>query len=364
MSTFKNLEPDDIVAGRVQNISLGLFPGGSTTFSSSLYYSSIQSQITGSSEFEPKSGLYYLDVYNENPDINETAEILFSTTYGHLAGSGSSTRDLTTSKILPTQAVYTQYQNLILTPGDSQFTFQSGSGDTASTVDSPDIYVINFASNRFKERLVNGRFQFSISGSNGLFTFVDESAGFSVTGSTSTKSAYNIVSGSLGTSTTLATVFEPQAVGIVYPKLGTILLNPSKLSEIVGSDLTPDVGGATSYALNHIKLYEALDKAVLTKGLEGGNEEAIPARHYFVRVKNQEFNYSNNPTFALQETEVSNPNDEGKIRFDSFQNDPNVYITTIGLYDDNNELIAVAKTSQPIQKTFSSEALIKIKLNF
>ena len=73
--------------------------------------------------------------------------------------------------------------------------------------------------------------------------------------------------------------------------------------------------------LNQYKLYDALNAAILDGAMSGGNEEAIPSRHYFVRVKNQEFNYSNNPTFALQETEVSNPADEGKIRFDSFQND-------------------------------------------
>ena len=48
----------------------------------------------------------------------------------------------------------------------------------------------------------------------------------------------------------------------------------------------------------------------------------------------------------------------------TFETDPQTYITTIGLMNDANEMIAVAKTSQPIQKSFDKEVLIKVKLSF
>jgi len=44
--------------------------------------------------------------------------------------------------------------------------------------------------------------------------------------------------------------------------------------------------------------------------------------------------------------------------------DPKVYITTVGLYNDDNELLAIAKLSKPILKSKSREALIKVKLDF
>ena len=44
--------------------------------------------------------------------------------------------------------------------------------------------------------------------------------------------------------------------------------------------------------------------------------------------------------------------------------DPRTYITSVGLYNDENELLAIAKLSQPILKTKSREALIKVKLDF
>jgi hypothetical protein len=45
-------------------------------------------------------------------------------------------------------------------------------------------------------------------------------------------------------------------------------------------------------------------------------------------------------------------------------NAPQTYITTVGMYNDNNELLAVAKLSRPLLKDFTKEALIRIKLDF
>lgn len=54
----------------------------------------------------------------------------------------------------------------------------------------------------------------------------------------------------------------------------------------------------------------------------------------------------------------------GRVRHEDFIDDPKTYITTVGLYNDNNELVAVAKTSVPILKSFDTETLIKVKLDF
>ena len=47
-----------------------------------------------------------------------------------------------------------------------------------------------------------------------------------------------------------------------------------------------------------------------------------------------------------------------------FINNPQVYITTIGLYNDTNQLLAVAKLSRPLAKDFTKEALVRVKLDF
>ena len=46
------------------------------------------------------------------------------------------------------------------------------------------------------------------------------------------------------------------------------------------------------------------------------------------------------------------------------KDDPRVYITSVGLYDDANQLLAVAKLSKPILKSFAKELLVKVKLDY
>ena len=80
----------------------------------------------------------------------------------------------------------------------------------------------------------------------------------------------------------------------------------------------------------------------------------------FVRVNSTEMNYSNNPTI-VNTTEVDKG---GKLLFDGFVYNPYTYVTTVGLYNDANELLAVAKLSKPLQKSFNSELSITVKLEY
>jgi hypothetical protein len=133
-------------------------------------------------------------------------------------------------------------------------------------------------------------------------------------------------------------------------------------------DLKP-AGGDRNYQ-NFLKVVNALQ---VGKKFECRNTEIIPSKHYFIRIKNTDFNYSNNPSFVYQgfeaDTEAKKANASrddylGRVRHGDFITDPRVYITTIGLYNEDNELVAVAKLSKPILKTFDSEALVKVKLDF
>ena len=92
------------------------------------------------------------------------------------------------------------------------------------------------------------------------------------------------------------------------------------------------------------------------KGFRARSAETIASTHYFVRLRNKEYNYSNNPTFSNTST--------GVLVQSEFKNDPKVYITTIGLYNDSNELLAVAKLSKPVRKSFDEEVLLRVRLDF
>ena len=77
----------------------------------------------------------------------------------------------------------------------------------------------------------------------------------------------------------------------------------------------------------------------------------------FIRINNEEFNYSTNPTLYARP--------DSFLLKDKFREVPYpfTYITTIGLYNDNDDLLAVAKLSRPILKTQSTELVVKVKLD-
>jgi hypothetical protein len=77
---------------------------------------------------------------------------------------------------------------------------------------------------------------------------------------------------------------------------------------------------------------------------------------YFCRAFNNEFNYSSNPTY-LSSGEIY-------VKEGDPMNQPVAYITSVGLYDDNNQLLAVAKLSEPVKKTPDTELIARVRLDF
>jgi hypothetical protein len=115
--------------------------------------------------------------------------------------------------------------------------------------------------------------------------------------------------------------------------------------------------GSNSEGNNHFVLYHSVSgSGALTNQFLARNSEKITSTHYFVRIKNAEYNFSNNPSFVTGSV--------GQLSQTTFVGDPKTYITTVGLYNDSQELLAVAKLSQPLLKSFQREALIRVKLDF
>ena len=131
-----------------------------------------------------------------------------------------------------------------------------------------------------------------------------------------------------------------------------VILNPIAIKQHVGTELNPaDTGTISDY--NHIKLFNAISGGA---DFQARRTENVSTSHYFVRANNREFNFSNNPSFVTGSV--------GQFVQATFERDPHVYITTVGLYDDANELLAVAKVSKPVEKSFDKEVAIKVKLDF
>jgi hypothetical protein len=370
---FNQFDSTDIVAGRTQPVSTGLWSDGTSSWSE--FYTSSRQTQQSSSQFEPLNGLYYTNVYDQ-PTGSSNSDIYFSLTYGHYAGSGSSAFDTSSAQgslLFPTKAIYNQYRNLLLAPGDSKFTFVSSS-ISGSSVESDDIYAISFRNAKYKDRLDPGQFEMTLSGSGDggvgtRITLIDDSRDNPDTGVQSGGKRYNLILGNLATGS--AQTRNYQGIGLMYPDLGVIILNPRKVHDLIGkvdsyslywNNSTNEWG--SQFARMNSLLFKSITLGSAFSGIKARVTEYVPARHFFVRVKNQEYNYSNNPTFVISANDnPNNSQDIGKLRFADFYTNPKVYITTVGLYNDNNDLVAVAKLSQPLLKDFTNECLIKIKID-
>ena len=91
------------------------------------------------------------------------------------------------------------------------------------------------------------------------------------------------------------------------------------------------------------------------------NTTELNSTIYFCRANNSEFNYSANPTYLS--TSSGGPS-EIVVKDGSVSTDPHSYITTVGLYSADNELMAVAKLSEPIKKDPSNELTLRVRLDY
>lgn len=309
---------------------------------------SLSSFYTSSAEIALSSSHYYWNVYHtENATTSGSPQ--FAIAYGHVSGAGSVTGSLAgyngnlTSSRTPSRAIYSQYASLLLDPGTTRFTFGS--------VTPNDIIVINFNRARYKEKLDIGNWQLKIQMSGSMPITLIDNSGASVDPSIGASGrVFNIVSGSISA----GTASDGSIFGLCYPDVGLLVLDANKIN-ISGS-----LGLITSSFINPFTTSSNLKK--IFTAVSGGasfqarSEEIINSTYYYVRARNKDFNYSNNPSFITGSV--------GLIRLAAFVQDPKVYVTSIGLYNDNNELLAVAKLSRPLLKDFVHEALIRVKLDF
>jgi len=169
---------------------------------------------------------------------------------------------------------------------------------------------------------------------------------------------YNVVSGSLSAGVSVPST--TLTYGRVYPQRGVIVLSGTALDASASMTTTTS---SNSNGNNSFKLFSAISRSAAVdstnNAFKARNEEEVKSTYYFLRVRNSKFNFSNNPSYV-----TSSANGGYTLSQPTFVNDPKSYITTIGLYNDSNELLAVAKLSQPILKSYANEILLKVKLDF
>ncbi len=360
---YKEFTDNDIATTERTTVSSGLFSGGATSLSE-FFYSPTLGDVSAS----------YIPVYDKATS-DSTAQVQFAVGYANYGGSGSiGNTTKTTAGNRETSALYRQFRNVILGQGTEKFSFTGKTYGTVSNGDpdgSDDFVFIAFNRAQMREKVDPGNWELHLSGSgvaqSGI-KLIDDSAATTNTTINSANRVFNVVSGSIETGTavidaTAASETTSGAAGLFYPDLGIILLNTEYLTKsgsMVFSTGTNTFGDNAKVAFNSISHSVAGAGNKNAGYFAARREEEISSTSYFARAHNKEFNFSSNPTY---ETTDSNGN-RGSFAQPTFKGDPKSYITQVGLYDSNRELLAVAKLSQPVLKSFSREAIIKVKLDF
>jgi hypothetical protein len=340
--SYKRLELDDFVIS-ADSITAAMWVGNVPTLT---YF------FTSSTQEASTSGNYYLNVYSSSA----ATDIQFAIAYGNGNGSGSDFYNNAVTGSSPTATIYGQYQNLVLGDENATFIF----GNTTSS----DFWAISVERNQYKEALFPGSLFLKLSGSLGVINLTDDSNYVSTVVYSEAGRVFNLISASAAgvKVTTTATTTDGWSVnsgsyGWLLPDIGTILLNPVALS---GSLAAGGIGLNVSRSFdapgnNNQRLFKAISGSSAST-FTLNSQESVTSDYIFVRPRSSEFNYSENPSFISGST--------GEVLYSDFINNPQVYITTIGLYNDTNELLAVAKLSRPLLKDFTKEALIRVKLDF
>jgi hypothetical protein len=356
---YKRFGDFDKINAKVEVVTTGIWSGDA---------GQLTQFFTSSTQTTSTDGQFYWNVFDKNPITDETAEVQFAVAYGHKDGSGSVSLSTNPDALLPTKSTYAQYRAMLLDNPSLPFQFENSAG---TLTDTNGIYVINIGRARYREEMDAGNWELTLAGSNGTFRFIDDSG--KKFGDTFGKAGrvFKVVSGSLNLgSQSEATVVNSAApgnglgYGLFYPDRGIVVLNASAFGSVVGN-VTFSTGSGHSetatLAGGEGTTFNAYNQARLLSAIQGGADfdarrtENVSTQHFFVRATNREFNYSNNPTYVDANGNFTEP---------TFETDPRTFITTIGLYNDSNELVAVAKTSQPVAKSFDKEVLVKVKLSF
>lgn len=345
---FKRLDPQDLVI--------------STDSVTSTVWSNNNPTLTGffTSSIQVASNVaeFYYSVF-QTSSTDASAAVQFDVAYCDQTGGGSELYNQLVPGVSPTRTNYGQYRTLILGDENAQFVF----GNTTSSY----FYAINVERARYKQSLLPGTMTMVLSGSGGRISLTDDSTIASSVTYTDAGRVYNMVSGSAGTvytagSSSLGWTPASGSYGWFLPDIGVILLNGVALDAgSAGRGISLGTSRTLNSTVNNPRLIvNALNQAAKTtptpEGFKLNSQEALSSDFIFVRARNDEFNYSENPSFISGST--------GEVIFDSFINNPQTYISTVGLYNDNSELLAVAKLSRPLPKDFTKELLVRVKLDF
>jgi len=287
------------------------------------------------------------------PYLSSSANHIFDLTVGFstnstLSGSANSTQE--TKKI----NMYNQFAQVLLGYTGSENTVREFENDlTLDNVNRiSDGFFVNFSRLITKDQIKKGSFTITLGSGSWANPFTDPvvltDASASDTGGTN-----NTIGGDYGVLYTSGNV----ARGVLFYQAGIAVLSTASFDGV--SDFYKLASGTsytTAQALASASISGSCDALRhRIQDISFNNTTEINSTIYFCRVPHNKYNYSANPTYLSS----------SEIRVKSIASDtPISYITTVGLYSPNNELLALAKLSEPLRKDPSNEITLRVRLDY
>jgi hypothetical protein len=318
------------------------------------------------------------------PYLSSSANLLFDMTVGQAAGSPGSSSLSVDAFCKKKMNIYNQMAQVLVgydTTG-SVLKFDRD-GDPATAGDKLDsLFFLNFSRLLTKDEIKKGSFQMTLGvNSSSASPFLATCIVSDASGATNYK--INSPSGEYGllyaSTPTSASANNPnRAVGLVFYQAGVVALSPAVFAQSSSNSPSVSMSGSTFGQLasgyvvqmsgtggsfsNVETLFESGTMNQAASALRNrignitfNNTTELNSSIHFCRVNHNEFNYSSNPTYLSG----------SRVRVKDKSSDaPISYITTVGLYSPDNELLAVAKVSEPLKKDPTQEMILRVRLDY
>lgn len=252
---------------------------------------------------------------------------------------------------IESRIIYKQFTNFFVgRQGDEEAHFQFSPVYNASSSQQYGFIAICLNRERFKDQLVPGTWEIKLGPNGTSGSFVDSSA----TSSTPVvrygiRGRWDyIYSGTRKIGNQLGSISSSTPFGLVFYDYGTIIFNSAKdLQNWTGSYST--IGGVNP---NGAEFFATK----LLYSITGYGSTKLRSIIYTCVLNARDFNFSQNPTFYNPATgEILNP---------ELRSNPRTYITTIGLYNDFGELLAIGKVDSPVEKSFVQNLIFNLRFDF
>ena len=346
-STFKILNQSDIVSTRT--LLHEAIPLTGTIVSGTYADNNISN---------PSHGMFQ-SVY-DYPFLSSSANHIFDITLGFSANSALSAS--VTNQSQKKQNIYNQMSQLLMgyNIDGSILELDEDGNILGGGTKIRDAIVVPFSRLLVKDEIKKGSFEMKLGVTQAyatpftnLITITDVSGsdGYLVN---SPVGEYGLLQ---ATGSALSAASKKATCGLLFYQAGIAVLTSSVFQGLLTSEAYMDSANNTMSQLITGSTVQASANGIRHRiqNIQFNNTTELNSTIYFCRINHNEFNYSTNPTYL----------EGSKIRVrETSDDDPVAFITTIGLYNDNNELMAVAKLSEPLEKRPSNEFTIRARLDY